>query len=161
FIPILRAEIFEWVEDHNCKPIRPDHTRNKHVAGIPNDLYKGIDTEEGKRKKGFTYNRATYASFAEDIAGYGMWRINEKFSQLMQDTALDHDQYLTADTLQWCNNQWDILKLPPPQSNHFIRAFDVFDVPPYYKYLIQTARTHEQSEHTPRLRPAPKPYGGY
>jgi hypothetical protein len=79
----------------------------------------------------------------------------------MQSNAPDHDEYLTADTLQWCTRQWDILNLPAPQSNHFIRAFNAFTVPSYYKYLIHTARTHEQSGHTPRLQPAPKPYGGY
>lgn len=79
----------------------------------------------------------------------------------MQYITLDPDQYLTDDTLEWCTYQWNVLNLPAPQSNHFIRAFDVFDVPPYYKYLIHTARTHEQSGHSPQLRPAPKPYGGY
>jgi hypothetical protein len=74
FIPILRAEVFDWVEDHNSKPIRPDHTRNKHVAGIPNDLYRGDESDEAKTKKGFTYNRATHDSFTEDIAGYGKYR---------------------------------------------------------------------------------------
>ena len=74
FVPILRAEVFDWVKDHNSKPIRPDHTRNEHVAGIPNDLYRGDESDEAKRKKGFTYNRATHDSFTEDIAGYGKCR---------------------------------------------------------------------------------------
>ena len=41
FMPILRNELFDWVDDHNALPIRPQHERSQHVAGVPNDLYRG------------------------------------------------------------------------------------------------------------------------
>jgi hypothetical protein len=99
FVPLLRQEIFEWVEDHNSKPIRPDHTRNKHVAGIPNDLYRGDESDEVKRKKGFIYNRATHESFAEDIAGYGKYFPVKNFHLFTTEQHMQALQKILPDTV--------------------------------------------------------------
>jgi hypothetical protein len=75
---------------------------------------------------------------------------------------LDPDEYLTAATLQWCQQQLAQLNLTtPPVASDFIPRLDNFRVPDYYKSLIHTARVHHSSANNPRLELAAKPRGGY
>lgn len=83
-------------------------------------------------------------------------------SLIKPNYVLDPDEYLTAETLQWCHEQLAQLNLPtPPVASDFIPRLDDFRIPDYYKSLIHTARVHHGSEEDPRLELAAKPRGGY
>ena len=78
------------------------------------------------------------------------------------NSVLDPDEYLTAATLQWCQQQLAQLNLAtPPVASDFIPRLDDFRVPDYYKSPIHTTRVHHGSEEEPRLELAAKPRGGY
>jgi hypothetical protein len=42
-MPMVRRDIFQWVQDTNTRPIRDQSSAKErgpdHVAGVPNDLY--------------------------------------------------------------------------------------------------------------------------
>jgi hypothetical protein len=40
FMPLIRAELIEFVNDHNAYPIRAQPKREYHIAGVPEELYE-------------------------------------------------------------------------------------------------------------------------
>src|SRR5205823_13701823 len=47
FMPLIREELAEFVQDKNEYPIRPQKNRAYHVAGVPNKLYEQEDDQYG------------------------------------------------------------------------------------------------------------------
>jgi hypothetical protein len=80
FIPILRTELFDWVDDHNALPIRPQHERSQHVAGVPNNLYRGsVDAV----KQGFDLDLDLHTKLEATVLAYGRCPI---YSQSVADS---------------------------------------------------------------------------
>jgi hypothetical protein len=72
FMPLLRSELFDWVEDHNALPIRPQRERSQHVAGVPNDLYRGsVDAV----KQGFDFDLDLHAELEATVLAYGKYPV--------------------------------------------------------------------------------------
>jgi hypothetical protein len=72
FMPILRSELFDWVDDHNALPIRPQRERSQHVAGVPNDLYRGSASAV---KQGFDLDLDLHAELESTVLAYGRYLI--------------------------------------------------------------------------------------
>jgi hypothetical protein len=81
---------------------------------------------------------------------------------LSANSVLNPDEYLTAATLQWCQQRLAQLSLAtPPVASDFIPYLVHFRVLDYYKSLIHTVRVHYSLEEDPRLELAAKPRDGY
>jgi hypothetical protein len=68
FIPILRHELYAFVEDHNEHRIRRDNKRPNHVAGRPNDLYQQRPSD---REFGFIPDPTLVEGLREKIVAWG------------------------------------------------------------------------------------------
>ena len=70
FMPILRNEIQDWVEDHNTTSIWPQQHRSLHIAGISNDLYR--NELPNAEKQGFNFDPDLHASLEAQVLAYGL-----------------------------------------------------------------------------------------
>jgi hypothetical protein len=67
FVPILRSEIFIYVETWNQHRIRPQKARPNHIAGIPNELY----TDRSLPRHGWTPDPELLAQLDEAVKDVG------------------------------------------------------------------------------------------
>jgi hypothetical protein len=45
FMPLIRAELIEFVNNHNAYPIRAQPKREYHIAGVPEELYEDSENQ--------------------------------------------------------------------------------------------------------------------
>jgi hypothetical protein len=67
FIPIIKAEIFKWVDDWNSHPIRNQSERFNLVTGVLNDLYRGDIIPA----HGFLLDQRMHRIFESRVVDYG------------------------------------------------------------------------------------------
>jgi transposase InsO family protein len=159
FMPMIRTEIFKWVQTTNARPIRDQSSIKErgleHLPGVPNDLF--IDGPQ----QGFRPCERLSQFFEAKVEAYGTFSF--PFRQLLiYSGVLDHDEYLPGDTIRWCDALLESMQLPsPPVPSHFISSFNRFRVPNYFKYMINTARTHTHNDLTPPLHVSIHPVGAW
>jgi hypothetical protein len=69
-MPILREELASFVNTHNAHPIRRQRSREKHVPGEPNELYRSGE------QNGFTADPEVLAYWNSTISQVGKFAIN-------------------------------------------------------------------------------------
>ena len=143
FIPIIKAEVFDWVETHNANPIRSQSKWRYHtVKGVPNDLH--LRPEDGAQIRGFPLDLEMHESLESRVRSY------------------DHDEYLTPETLQWCEALLASMKLPsPPLATEFVPFLGEYTIPDWYKFFVLTARQHHDDGILPQLAVSPHPHGAW
>jgi hypothetical protein len=67
FIPIIKAEIFKWVDDRNSHSIRNQSERSYLITGVPNDLYRG----DVAPVHGFLLDQRMHRIFESRVIDYG------------------------------------------------------------------------------------------
>jgi len=68
FVPILRHELYRYVETHNDHRIRPQLARANHVPGRPNELY---DNTTIYRRWGFSPDEGLLSDLEEAVSYVG------------------------------------------------------------------------------------------
>jgi hypothetical protein len=68
FMPLLRAEIIDFVDINNEYPIRAQKNSVHHVSGVPNKLF-----DDGEQQ-GFPLHLEALAEWEAKISGFGMYR---------------------------------------------------------------------------------------
>ena len=152
FMPILREELATFVSTHNAHPIRLQRSREKHVPGEPNELYRGGE------QNGFTADREVLAYWDSTITQFGKLTI-KNFSILIADWP-DPDAYLTIETMQWCTQtlaSFGILERP--RASAFLQQQREI-VPDWYAPFLIRCRTHVAAGNEPLLALAPAPDDG-
>jgi hypothetical protein len=66
FMPLIRAELIEFVNDHNAHPIRRQPKREYHVSGVPNELY-----EDEEKQCGFAVDQGVLAEWKLKVIEFG------------------------------------------------------------------------------------------
>jgi len=152
FIPILRHELYAFVEDHNEHRIRRDNKRPNHVAGRPNDLYA---QRPSGTEFGFIPDPALLERLREKVVTWGKLDKPDE-SVASANICLDMDAYLTEDTLAWC--QQAIGDHVPSASEFLPTSERTYLIPEWYRSLLRKARDHQRSGEAPILASAPKPH---
>ena len=151
FIPILRHELYAFVEDHNEHRIRRDNKRPNHVAGRPNDLYA---QRPSGTEFGFIPDPALLERLREKVVTWGKLDKPDE-SVASANICLDMDAYLTEDTLAWCQQA---IGAHVPLASEFLPTKDrTYLIPEWYRRLLRKARDHQRSGEAPALAFAPKP----
>ena len=68
FVPILRHELYSYVETHNAHRIRPQLARSNHVPGRPSELY---DDTTIYRRWGFSPDEELLSQLEEAVSYVG------------------------------------------------------------------------------------------
>jgi hypothetical protein len=144
-MPLLRSEIFDFVEIHNGRRIRKDNKRPNHLSGVPDQLYEGIqggqlvDNQYGK-----PVDLDLVDSLLETLDGF------------------DLNAYLTPSTIEWFDERiqqvghrqapevWEFLEIFPTPRNV---------IPQWYRDLLEAARAFVNGGGV--LCVAPKPRKAY
>ena len=73
FIPLIRTEVAIWIKVRIRRRIRKDDKRPNHVAGIPDDLWKGIAKDNINTKDyGFKHDPIILEEHLQRLAGYDL-----------------------------------------------------------------------------------------
>lgn len=76
FMPLIRAELIEFVNDHNAHPIRRQSKREYHVAGVPDELY-----EDEEKRCGFAVDQGLLTEWKLKVIEFG--KISLYYSPLL------------------------------------------------------------------------------
>ena len=141
YLPIVRAELFSFVQTWNLHYIRKQRGRPNVVNGRPHRLYTRPpgDTKD----YGIPYNPDTLADIESRI---GVYHTGE---------------YLPKETLAWCNVQFQEMGFDPYKAR--LNNQEDRDSPFYAEYLeLRTrAQKHCDSGLLPVLSELPSPVGGF
>ena len=66
FMPLIRAELIEFVNNYNAYPIRRQPKREYHVAGVPDELY-----EDQEKQCGFAVNQEALNEWKSKVTAFG------------------------------------------------------------------------------------------
>jgi hypothetical protein len=158
YIPILRKEIFRYMENWNAHCIRKQRNRPNSVSGVPTLLYYW--PEDSASKFGTAPDAETLKSLQRDLEVFG--KCDSKHAIFNSDrTYIDPNEYLPSATLQWCMNSllqggFDVDSLtqerilPTGERAHFAA----------YKMLREELKHHINNQAEPTLGETVRPTGG-
>jgi hypothetical protein len=109
---------------------------------VPNDLH--LRPEDGAQIQGFPLDREMHESLESRVRSY------------------HQNEYLSPETLEWCEAMRASMKLPsPPLATEFVPFLGEYTIPDWYKYFVLTARQHHDNGLSPRLAVSPHPHGAW
>lgn len=77
FMDLIREEIYTWRDVHNFRRIRKDPKRPNHVAGVPNDLWAGVNAVgERPTEKGLKPSKKLLKQRLQTLINYGKQIVN-------------------------------------------------------------------------------------
>ena len=129
FLPLIRDEIFQYVNNWNEHTIRPQRNRQNHVAGVPRKLYEefqekisGDSTQQ--QRHGFPPSKDEIAAWNSVLNNFGKFELNRSCRCEMVanfGNLLDLNQDLEAHCRTWCSHQLQLLnKTTPIEAREFM-----------------------------------------
>ena len=137
YMPILRAEVQEFVRLWNHHRIRKQRDRPHVVAGIPHMLYHHPN-ETGGEQCGSSFNSELLRPIQDDLRGFNM------------------DEYLPMETLEWCHETLHSLGYGAINGRQVYNSGERVHAAAY-RQLRDAARAHIRTNRMPQLIESTRP----